>query len=408
MRYILITFLLLFLFQSAFQSAHAQSWSQVYGPISGSVRALASGGGQVYAGTDVGVFVSSDRGSTWTLQTSGLTSLKVYALAVTQSGAVLVGTKSGGVFRSVDKGQHWSASNTGLTGTKILSLAIDHSGNVFAGDSVHGVFVSSDDGQSWTTRTIGMNDSTAWSLMVTPSGVLYAGTTGYILFSTDLGGTWTSHATPMDKIYGLLADAGNGVYAGGAQGIFYISNTGSTTWRTEQPPGLGFHIQGMAVMGQELYAASTGFGQGLGIFGSPDGGTHWYPSTEGLDADPSIYSLAVTAAGDFFAGSQNGYIFRIAGPPSSVARGGTSAFRAEAYPNPFVSAINVYLNMTVGGHITLSLYNALGEKVEQLYDGWLAAGVQTVSLSTNIPSRTYFLRLVGESSSLTIPLQRGF
>ncbi|MDP4199226.1 MAG: hypothetical protein Q8922_05645 [Bacteroidota bacterium] len=399
MRPLLLFILLLFLTPTV----QAQVWQQVFGPRGGSVRALAADAGHIYAGTDSGVFVSGNGGTTWDHDTIGLSTLAVYSLAVTQSGAVLAGTNGGGVFRSSDHGAHWASSSTGLfSAKKILSLAVDRHGNVFAGDSVQGVFLSTDDGQSWNSRSAQMPDSTTWSLMVTPSGMLYAGTTGYILFSTDLGDTWTPFSTPYGKIYGLMSDSSNGVYAGSDQNIIYETYAGSSSWRFAQPTGIGLIYRGMATDGQALYAASTGYGQGLGVFKSSNG-IQW--DQIGPGTDPSIYSLVATPYGDILAGSMHGYIFMLSGPPRSVSKSGSNGLSVSAYPNPFASNIRVHLTMSASRVLSLALYNQMGERVASLYDGWCPSGERTVEWTRSIPPGSYFLVMQSDSTRTVIPME---
>jgi len=87
------------------------------------VRALAfsADGTKLFAGTDGGIFLSTDNGTSWTAVNTGLTNTTVHALAV--SGANLYAGTEGGVFLSTDNGTSWTAVNTGLTNTTVLSLA---------------------------------------------------------------------------------------------------------------------------------------------------------------------------------------------------------------------------------------------------------------------------------------------
>jgi hypothetical protein len=58
--------------------------------------------GQVYAATDSGVFMSTNRGDSWTRVNSGLTVLSVKSLAIDSAGRLFAGTTAGQIFRSAN------------------------------------------------------------------------------------------------------------------------------------------------------------------------------------------------------------------------------------------------------------------------------------------------------------------
>jgi len=82
----------------------------------------------LYAGTDGGVYKSTDGGASWrAINTTGLTNRNVWALAIDpQTPTTLyAGTRGGGVYKSTDGGARWQAINTGLTNLEVRALAID-------------------------------------------------------------------------------------------------------------------------------------------------------------------------------------------------------------------------------------------------------------------------------------------
>lgn len=79
------------------QSLQAQ-WIQTNGPNEGDVRCLAASGSNLFAGTNGGVFLSIDNGTSWTAVNTGLPGAPVLSLAVNGS-HLFVGTNGGGVWR---------------------------------------------------------------------------------------------------------------------------------------------------------------------------------------------------------------------------------------------------------------------------------------------------------------------
>lgn len=128
------------------------SWVQV-ASIHG-VTALAANLSYVYAGSyGTGpncVFRSSDDGTSWSPCVDGLTNSDVSALLAVGDSTVFAGTDAG-VYRSTDNAGHWTY--TGPTGQPVSSLAVIDS-NIFAG-TLSGIFLSTDSGSTWRDVTAG-------------------------------------------------------------------------------------------------------------------------------------------------------------------------------------------------------------------------------------------------------------
>jgi hypothetical protein len=99
--------------------------------------------GEMYAGTDygetwgLGVYVSSNNGSSWTIV--GLSDYIVYTLAF-QGNNIFAGTDNG-VYLSSNDGRSWTQVNNGLTNLKVYTIAIQGN-NIYAGTG-EGVYVTS-------------------------------------------------------------------------------------------------------------------------------------------------------------------------------------------------------------------------------------------------------------------------
>ena len=109
--------------------------------------------GTVVAGTSQdGVFVSTDRGATWTPWNFGLIDLNVYALAISldfrRDQMIISGTVSG-IFRSLNAGRSWHEVSFPIDAAPVLSLAISSAGLLYAGTEAHGLFASDDFGLNW-------------------------------------------------------------------------------------------------------------------------------------------------------------------------------------------------------------------------------------------------------------------
>ncbi|MCZ6819786.1 MAG: hypothetical protein O7G31_09900, partial [Calditrichaeota bacterium] len=97
------------------------TWQQTNGPSGGRIDALViDDSGQIYAGSQFGVFYSTNYGENW--QKAGLTDTPVQALAIDSNGNIFAGTTEG-IYRSTNAGTNWEAVNSGLTEKNVNSIA---------------------------------------------------------------------------------------------------------------------------------------------------------------------------------------------------------------------------------------------------------------------------------------------
>lgn len=123
-------------------------WLQTNGPIGGSVISYAYNTGNIFAGTGLGVFRSTNNGVNW-LQTT-LNNMETSSI-VTIGNNVFAGGLNVGVFKSTDNGNTWNQS--GLENLYVKSMAVkgDH---IFAGTWNHGIYVSTNLGINWTQTSL--------------------------------------------------------------------------------------------------------------------------------------------------------------------------------------------------------------------------------------------------------------
>jgi photosystem II stability/assembly factor-like uncharacterized protein len=123
------------------------TWAMSRTGLNGTVNALATvpnNGQLVYAGTNNGVFRSTDAGATWAA-TSLTQQTRALVVDPANTGTMYAGTYGAGVYASTDGGATWSAMNAGLTCNKVLALALRSGPEVtlFAGTEGGSVFLAS-------------------------------------------------------------------------------------------------------------------------------------------------------------------------------------------------------------------------------------------------------------------------
>jgi photosystem II stability/assembly factor-like uncharacterized protein len=243
----------------------------------------------VFVGSDSGVYMSSNGGSTWSHPpNSGMQPNEVVYGLVMKDSFLIAATASHGVFRSADLAASWQPVNNGLPSQYTFEFALGDSG-IFLGTD-RGVYLSADDGTTWQARNTGMINTHVWEIEVAsaiPVGqTLYAGVAllnGGVYRSTDNGMSWIklSHAWTDSSIWALAVGVDSSVFAGTERDGVYYSSDGGSTWEHR---GLSSHsVQGLVVVptyggGQDVFAATFD----AGVFSSADNGMNWLDVNDGL------------------------------------------------------------------------------------------------------------------------------
>ena len=282
------------------QSSRSQ-WSADTLISQGTVYSLAVNGSILFAGTDNGVFLSTDDGTSWTVANSGLASGPVYALTLNGT-SLFAAINGGGVYRSNDSGSTWTAVNNGITDSWDFSLGISGT-NILAGCENGQIFLSTDNGDDWNSVTTGLISSNITAFVQSGTNLFASSYGEGVILSTDNGATWTPATTGLFASANCLAVSGPNLFAGTDSGVFISSNNGSN-W---QPVDSGLTVtftNSLAVNGTNLFA-----GIYFGVFESTDNGSGWSDSSAGLPTKPIVNALAVKGS-SLFAAADSG-VFRL-------------------------------------------------------------------------------------------------
>ncbi len=280
----------------------------------------------VYAGTQDGVFKSTNGGGSWTNVNAGVLKGDVRALVIDPSTpATLYATSNGDVFKSRNGGGSWAAISGGTSQVHVLALAIDPSApaTIYAAGSSRTAFGGpvaykiTDGGETWTPINAGLTTYYVNTLLLDPStpSTIYAGSYFDGAFkSTNGGQSWSPINTGLtDNFIQALAigpSAPASLYAGTVFGGVFKSTNGGRSWTTANA-GMKSIVGALAVdpsVPATLYAGTSGnSGAGGGIFKSTDGGGSWttiqilYSELKALAVDRSMPdTLYAGASSDFY------------------------------------------------------------------------------------------------------------
>lgn len=271
----------------------------------------------LYAGDEQnGVFTSTDGGSHWTQSSVGLPSpVFVHALSFDGSGKKLYAATDHGLYVSTDKAHHWSiagkigSASGDLPAGTYTSVAFDNSAphTIYTGTMQHGVFVSTDDGASWTSARNDLPTDIAINGLTFDSNThqLWAATTGGIYRSDDRGATWRAFNTGLPASLDIsnieTADSDGGasglIYAGTNRG-FFLSHDSGAHWATSQESLQGINITAILIDFRSTNATTVYIGTNVGAFRSDDSGDHWGGIGAGLPRGQPVYALLIGGSGN--------------------------------------------------------------------------------------------------------------
>ncbi|MFY8000552.1 MAG: hypothetical protein ACOVSW_18310 [Candidatus Kapaibacteriota bacterium] len=299
------------------------------------VYALLTVGERIFAGTQLGVFISEDNGATWNKAAINQSILSLSANSTT----LFAGTLFGGIFRSTDGGVSWTASNSGFTTRTILSISASTDGStVLIGTQFsNGIFRSIDNGQTWTKaenndggvyiQSIAMSSATSFIAVENFTG-------GNILSSTDKGAKWTVRAGfPNESALALV------------------------------------------VRGETVFVGT----RNKGVFRSNDNGETWIAANTNI-ANRTVYALFLNGSA-LFAGTNAG-IWRVTNAITTNVHTREPSIAASIFPNPAIDEVAICFDLSSPQLVKLSIFNTQGVEINSLIKQEILNGRQCILWNT--------------------------
>ncbi|MCX6243706.1 MAG: BACON domain-containing carbohydrate-binding protein [Bacteroidetes bacterium] len=280
----------------------------------------------IYTGSPSGGFwKSTDAGATWTVLITNLPTLGVSSILVhpTNTNQILIGTGDRdagdapgmGVYKSTDGGTTWSVSNSGM-GNLTVGMMIRHPSdpNMILAATAGGIYKSTDGGATWARKSANTNNYKDIKFKPGDPTIVYATENGKFYRSTNTGDSWTQITsgviTGNRLVIGVSPNQPATVYLLMTNGVFagLLRSTDSGlnfTTQSTTPNIMDYACDGSGTSSQAWYDlciavdpnnANTLYTGGVNIWKSTNSGvswtinTHWVGSSWGSSCAPSVHA----------------------------------------------------------------------------------------------------------------------
>lgn len=367
-------------------------WVQTVGS-SREITCLSVTGSKAFAGTSgAGVLLSTNRGTSWTPMDTGLTDSVVTALVIIQ-GDIFAGTPDG-VFLSADSARSWTNVSSDLSDTNVTSISALLSIVPIVGTMNGHFFYSTDEGMNWNEEDSGL-EGIVNSFAIISDTLVFAGTSNGVFFSPPGEPMWLSvnSGFPHNPVLSLGV-IGTDLFAGTNGAGVYVSSDNGTDWTSDNSGLTDQFVQSLEVVGSDIFAGTMD-----GVFLSSDKGQTWIHVSKGLPDSTDVLSLAADSTSLYAGTLDNGIWRRPLSEMITAVRNQSGQLPRnfgleQNYPDPFNPTTTIGFTLGENSAATLSIFNVLGQRVQEFDLGRMSAGTytQTVDMSRSA-SGVYFYRI---------------
>lgn len=395
--------LLLFLLISGIFSSVRAQWIKCNVPVGTLPFSMTASGENIYLGTlSSGMFLSTDKGSSWKEINTGITNKQVWSISIVDN-TLFAGTSNGGLFRSTDNGSSWTNANNGISATTIIKSIVKFNSKLFATSTNKGIYISADNGNSWTQHNTGITGLVAQPLLVTETD-LYTGVLQSVYKYDKTNEKWISansgiiNNTISSLVYLKDKSGLTNLFAGishSGSNVYRSVNSG-TSW-TGAFNGLpSVPIATLTTVGTTVFA-----GNDYGVYISKDLGDNWTDASTGFTLASYATFLSVGKQELFVI--QGGSVWRrnfadfgITSAKISIPEAQFESQLNQNCPNPAIGQTTISYSLSKAAPVKLTISNLSGSVVKTIVNEFQESGTYDyrVSISdSHLVSGVYLIKL---------------
>jgi photosystem II stability/assembly factor-like uncharacterized protein len=345
------------------------------------------------------IFTSSNNGNNWILKRkTTYTNQGINSFAINSKGYIYAGTNSSypncGIVYSTDTGFTWKFKTMDSRYLYLRNIAVDTGDRLYA-IAASTYLRSTDGGNSWVDILGGISFGGGYYITAGPDGQLFLGQGLSLYRSDNYGNLWTDIGNGIRNKYinGIVFNSRKDIFITSTDGYIYKSSDNGNSWNKLDAYGTVYRIYSLVIDKKDrLYAGGEG-----GVITSLDGGKTWITINDGL-AKLAVRSLTVDMNGNVFAGTEGDGIFVYGNSSLDISRVNTSIPEnyslLQNYPNPFNPSTNISFQIPISGFVSLKIYNILGKEIKTLVYEYKNSGIYNIEwIPKTEPSGIYFYKI---------------
>lgn len=352
---------------------------------------------EVFAGTECGLFKSTDGCKTWISADEIDSTLKVVDI-VRSNSIYFAGTDAGGVYLSDDGGSTWRK-----TGAFDSTLCMTVNDSFIIAGNTRGLQRCRVDDSVWTWIDTDTIPSGIISIAAQDSVVIVAGNQTGVYRSNNFGNEWKSVINTGLPSSGAssLAISGEIVFASvPSNGIYCMVNCGSIWAKVSDNATI---FGDVVVTGSSVLVATK-----EGIYSTDFFGTTWHSVNTGLE-NKTVTTFFLSGS-SLYAGSAHDGIWYsqvsdLQAPTiKSFDKGGSARkidfqMQHNSHQN-YYSVINFKIPETM--HVKIAVYDLCGHQINTPVNGTFKEGVYSIPLSTDKIARSFYIaKMIAGGSVIT-------
>lgn len=361
--------------------------------LSGNINGLIERNNTLFAATSVGLYMSTNGGITFSNIPLPSTTGPQYTYSFARKENSLIVSTGQGILISESNDAVWNIHSTQFTYGYFFNFK-----GILLNEVTGNFYRSTDFGISWQ-QIQQLNAPFNYTITSDSTNIYFGSYSGGIQISSDSGKTWnaTNIAGETNIISMVSYDGKIIVSANVDTNRIYQSTDQGVTWtKIAERPVAGF-VKSMFVVGNTIFADAN-YGK---FHRSIDGGITWINIHSGLSNSISYYSSHEIISDTLYigTGSSSG-VWKRALSDFGITNifnefiGPSSVKLYQNYPNPFNPSTTISYQLSVGGMVSLKVFDVLGNEVANLINEEQAQGSYSVNFNSNsLSSGIYFYRL---------------
>ena len=300
-----------------------------------------------------------------------------------------------GVYRSEDGGVTWQEKNNGLPYIPLIwdmKIVTNDSSTTLALGTTKGFFISFNGAETWEERNIGIDklpkDREINTVAFDPNNTntIYAGAAQ--LYKTEnQGQNWhVIKSKPRFYYYEVFVNPHDSqeIFVSEDGGIFVSRNQGED-WELYMADG---YMISISPTDPQLMLAARRKTAGRGMIISHDGGQTWQAMDTGWQK-PTAYLIRfdVSNPNKVYVGCFSGLYSWTISPSAVTEQKHVKGFKGyslfQNFPNPFNPETEIRYQLPGKEHVSLTVYNLLGQKIHTLVDKEMVTGYHTIKWDGN-------------------------